>query len=156
MSDMRLDLNVFFPSPGLFSFYQQSTSRNTRCEAVYIMVSLLTCSFRPQTSTDCCEVLFLIIGQFSRLVMSDSLLPQETQHARPPCPTPTPGVYSWPSSRWCHPAISSSVIPFSSCPQSLPASGSFPVSQLFAWGGQVLEFHFQHQSFQWTPRTDVL
>ena len=58
--------------------------------------------------------------------------------ARPPCPSPTPGVHpnSCPSSRWCHPAISSSVIPFSSCPQSLPASGSFPMSQLFAWGGQ--------------------
>ena len=76
--------------------------------------------------------------QFSRSVMSDSLRPHESQHARPPCPSPTPGVYSnsCPSSRWCHPAISSSVIPFSSCPQSLPASGSFPMSQLFAWDGQ--------------------
>ena len=73
--------------------------------------------------------------------MSDSLRPHELQHARPPCPSPIPGVYSnsCPSSRWCHPAISSSVIPFSSCPQSLLASGSFPVSQLFAWGGQSLE-----------------
>ena len=70
--------------------------------------------------------------QFSRSVMSDSLRPHETQHARPSCPSPTPGVHSnsCPSSRWCHPAISSSVIPFSSCPQSLPASGSFPMSQL--------------------------
>ena len=70
--------------------------------------------------------------------MSHSLRPHESQQARPPCPSPTPGVYSHscPSSRWCHPAISSSVIPFSSCPQSLPASGSFPMSQLFAWGGQ--------------------
>ena len=70
--------------------------------------------------------------------MSDSLWPHESQHARPPCPSPTPGVHpnSCPSSRWCHPAISSSVVPFSSCPQSLPASGSFPMSQLFAWGGQ--------------------
>ena len=67
-----------------------------------------------------------------------SLRPHELQHARPPCPSPTPGVHSdsRPSSQWCHPAISSSVVPFSSCPQSLPASGSFPVSQLFAWGGQ--------------------
>ena len=73
--------------------------------------------------------------QFNNSVMSDSLRPQETQHARPPCPTPTPGVYSCPSSRWCHPAISSSVVPFS-WPQSLPASGSFPVSQVFARGGQ--------------------
>ena len=69
--------------------------------------------------------------------MSNSLWLHESQHARPPCPTPTPGVHSnSPPSRWCHPAISSSVIPFSSCPQSLPASGSFPMSQLFAWGGQ--------------------
>ena len=76
--------------------------------------------------------------QFSRSVMSDSLWPHESQHARPPCPSPTPGVYSdsRPSSRWCHPGISSSVVPFSSCPQSLPASESFPMSQLFAWGGQ--------------------
>ena len=78
--------------------------------------------------------------QFSRPVMSDSLQPHESQHARPPCPSPTPGAYSnsCPSSQWCHPAISSSVIPFSSCPQSLPASGTFPMSQLFAWGGQSI------------------
>ena len=76
--------------------------------------------------------------QFSHSVVSDSLWPHESQHARPPCPSPTPGVHSnsCPSSRWCHPAISSSVAPFSSCPQSLPASESFPMSQLFAWGGQ--------------------
>ena len=76
--------------------------------------------------------------RFSRSVVSDSLRPHELQHARPPCPSPTPGVYSnsCPSSRWCHPAISSSVVPFSSCPQSFPASWSFPMSQLFAWGGQ--------------------
>ena len=76
--------------------------------------------------------------QFSHSVVSDSLWPHELQHARPPCPSPTPGVHwdSCPSSQWCHPAISSSVIPFSSCPQPLPASGSFPMSQLFAWGGQ--------------------
>ena len=72
--------------------------------------------------------------------MSDSLQPHELQHARPPCPSLTPGVHpnSCPSGWWCHPAISSSVIPFSSCPQSLPAPGSFPVSQLFAWGGQSI------------------
>ena len=76
--------------------------------------------------------------QFSRSVVSNSLRPHEPQHARPPCPSPTPGVYpnSCPSSWWCHPAISPSVVPFSSCPQSLPASGSFPMSQLFTWGGQ--------------------
>ena len=76
--------------------------------------------------------------QFSHSVMSDSLWPHESQHARPPCPSPTPGVHSdsCPSSPWCHPAISSSVVPFSSRPQSLPASEPFPMSQLFAWGGQ--------------------
>ena len=79
--------------------------------------------------------------KFSRSVVSNSLWPHESQHTRPPCPSPTPGVYSnsCPSSQWCHPAISSSVVPFSSCPQSLPASGSFPMSQLFAWGGQSIE-----------------
>ena len=78
--------------------------------------------------------------QFSPSVVSDSLRPHESQHARPPCSSPTPRVYSnsCPLSRWCHPAISSSVIPFSSCTQSLPASGSFPVSQLFAWGGRSI------------------
>jgi len=76
--------------------------------------------------------------QFSRSVVSDSLRPHESQHARLPCPSPTPGVHSnsCASSRWCHPAISSFVVPFSSCPQFLPASESFPMSQLFAWGGQ--------------------
>ena len=76
--------------------------------------------------------------QFSRSVVSDSLRPRESLHAKPPCPSPTPVVYPnpCPSTQWCHPAISSSVIPFSSCPQSLQASGSFPISQLFAWGSQ--------------------
>ena len=90
--------------------------------------------------------------------MSDSLQPHESQHARPPCPSPTPGVHSdsHPSSPWCHPAISSSVVPFSSCPQSLPASVSFPVSQLFAWGGQstgvsALASLFPKKSQGWSP-----
>ena len=76
--------------------------------------------------------------QFSCSVVSNSLWPHKLQHARPPCLSPTPRVHSnsHPLSRWCHPAISSSVVPFSSCPQSLPASESFPMSQLFAWGGQ--------------------
>ena len=76
--------------------------------------------------------------QFSHSLMSDSLQPHESQHARTPCPSQSPGVHSdsSPSSRWCHPAISSSVVPFSSSPKSLPASESFPMSQLFAWGGQ--------------------
>ena len=81
---------------------------------------------------------FLGTIQFSCSVVSDSVQPHELQHSRPPCASPTPRVHSnsSPSSRWCHPAISSSVVPFSSCPQSLPASESFSMSQLFAWGGQ--------------------
>jgi len=96
--------------------------------------------------------------QFSRSVVSDSLRPHESQHARPPCPSPTPGVHSdsCPSSQWCHPAISSSVIPSSSCPQSLPASQSFPMSQLFAWGGQstgvsALASFLPKKSQGWSP-----
>ena len=79
--------------------------------------------------------------QFSHSVVSDSLWPHELQHARPPCPSPTPRVYPnpCPSSWWCHPTISSSVIPFPSCPQSFPASGSFQMSQLFSSGGQSIE-----------------
>ena len=90
------------------------------------------------------QILFHIVlvislqSQFSHSVVSDSLQPHELQHARSPCPSATPGVHSnsRPLSQWCHPTISSSVTPFSSCPQSLPASESFPMSQLFAWGGQ--------------------
>ena len=78
--------------------------------------------------------------QFSHSVMSVSLWPHEPQHARPPCPSPTPGVHPNPRplSRWCHPTISSSIVPFSSCPQSLPASGAFPMSQLFKSGDQSI------------------
>ena len=96
--------------------------------------------------------------QFSHSVVSDSLRPHESQHARPPCPSPTPGVHSdsHPSSRWCHPAISSSVVPFFSWPQSLPASESFPISQLFAWGGQstgvsALASFLPRKSQGWSP-----
>ena len=96
--------------------------------------------------------------QISHSVVSDSLRPHELQHARPPCPSPTPRVHpnSCPSSRWCHLAISSSVIPFSSCPQSLPASESFPVSHLFTWGGQstgvsALASFLPKKSQGWSP-----
>ena len=84
--------------------------------------------------------IFWISVQFSQSVVSDSLRPRELQHARPLCPSPVPGVYlnSCPSSWWCHPAISSSVVPFSSCPQSLPASETFPMSQLFSWSVQSI------------------
>ena len=107
-------------------------------------------------------VYFMISSvQLSGSVVSNSLRPPESQHARLPCPSQTPRVYSnlCPSSWWCHPAISSSVTPFSSCPQSLPASGSFLMSQLFAWGGQstgvsawasVLPMNTQDWSLRWT------
>ena len=87
------------------------------------------------------SIVVILSVQFSRSVVFDSLPPHELQHARPPCPSPSPGVHSnsHPSSQWCHPAISSSVVPFSSCPQSFQAAKSFPMSQLFAWGGQSTE-----------------
>ena len=95
--------------------------------------------------------------QISRSVVSDTLQPHELQHARHPCPSPTPGVHSdsCPSSQWCHPAISSSGVPFS-CPQSLPASESFPMSQLFTWGGQstgvsALASFLPKKSQGWSP-----
>ena len=79
--------------------------------------------------------------QFSRSVGSDSLRPHESQYTRPPCPSPTPGVYSnsCPLRQWCHPTISSFIVPFSSCPQSFPASRSFQMNQLFSSGGQSIE-----------------
>ena len=82
--------------------------------------------------------MLLQFSSFSGSVVSNSLRPHESQHARPPCALPAPGIYSdsCPLSQWCHPAISSSVVPFSSCLQSFPASGSFPMSQLFTSGGQ--------------------
>ena len=96
--------------------------------------------------------------QFSGSFVSNSLRPHELQHARPPCPSPFPGVHSnsRPASRWCHPAISSSVVPFSSCPQSLPASESFPMSQLFTSSGQsirvlALASFLPKKSQGWSP-----
>ena len=99
--------------------------------------------------------------KFSRSIVSDSLRPHESQHAKPPCPSPTPGVYSVscpssPSSRWCHPAISSAVFPFSSCLQSLPASGSFTMNQHFTSGGQstgvsVLASVLPKNAQDWSP-----
>ena len=96
-------------------------------------------------------------GPFSYSVVSDSLPPHGLQHARLHCPSPTPRPCSnsWPLSWRHYPTISSSVVPFS-CFQSFPASGSFPVSQLFASGGQGVGFQRQHQSFQWIVRTDLL
>ena len=97
------------------------------CSQTFVDKTLHVCTM--------CSVQFSSVAQWC-----PTLWPHESQHARPPCPAPAPGVYSnpRPSGRWCHPAISSSVVPFSSFPQSLPASGSFPVSQLFVWGGQSI------------------
>ena len=108
----------------------------------------------------CWEILNILqsVSQFSHSVVSNSVWPQESQHSSPPCPSPTPGVHSdsRPSSQWCHPAISSSVVPFSSWPQSLPASESFPMSQLFSWGGQstgviALASFLPKKSQGWSP-----
>ena len=102
---------------------------------------LRTCDFKAMPSS----------VQFISSVVADSLRPYELQHARLPCLSPAPRACSNSclSSQWCHPTISSSVVPFSSCLQSFPASGSFPMSQFFAAGGQVLELQLQHQFFQW-------
>ena len=120
---------------------------------------LMHCANREVPKTSILIRKMLSSVQFiSVAVMSDSLRPHESQHARPPCPSPTPGVHpdSRPSSQWCHPAILSSVVPFSSCPQSLSASESFPVSQLFAWGGQstgvsVLASFLPKKPQGWSP-----
>ena len=113
---------------------------------------LLLSTWNYQTLLICYSV------HFSHSVVSDSLRLHELKHARPRCPPPIPGVHSdsRPSSQWCHPAISSSVVPFSSCPQSLPASESFPMSQLFAWGGQstavsALASFLPKKSQGWSP-----
>ena len=104
-----------------------------------------------------CTALKVIFSSVQSLTCVWLLWPHELQHARPPCPSPTPRVHPNPSplSQWFHPAISSSVIPFSFCPQSFPASGSSQMSQLFVSGGQSIGVSAQHQSFQWTPRTDL-
>ena len=102
-----------------------------------------------------CTIRFSV--QFSHSVMSNSLRPHEPQHARPPCLSPTPRVHPnpCPLSQWCHPTVSSSVVPLSSCPQSFPASVSFQWVHSSHQVAKVLEFQLQHQSFQWTPRTDL-
>ena len=116
---------------------------------VYMCVYVYICSFSN---------IFPLSVQFSHSVVSDSLQPHESQHTRPPCLSPTPGVHSnsCPLSGRCHPAISSSVVPFSSCPQPLPASESFSMSQLFTWGGQspgvsALESFPPQKTQGWSP-----
>ena len=135
-------------SPCLFNLYAEHIMRNAGL------------GLERLNWTDTVLVFFLCV-QFSSvqsLSLADSSRPHELQHARPPCPSPTPGVHSdsRPLSQWCHPAISSSVIPFSSCPQPLRASESFPMSQLFTWGGQstgisALASFLPKKSQGWSP-----
>ena len=123
---------------------------------LWLLFSPVTWSLQdPPLSFACFPQMDHSSVQFSHSVVSHSLRPHEPQHIRPPCPSPTPGVHpnSCPSSRWCHPTISSSVVPFSSCPQSFPASASFQVSSSHQVA-KVLEL--QYQSFQWIFRTDFL
>ena len=138
------------PTPEIFHCCKEGQRHSVLCwfnflESVKVekkkMLNLRVSPSRLFPNIQECDIsLWWSVSQFSRSVMSDSLRPHESQHTRPPCPSPTPRVYpnSRPLSQWCHPAISSSVVPFSSCPQSLPASESFPMSQLFAWGGQSI------------------
>ena len=117
--------------PGLYSYFSSTLLM------LYLFTDTTAWNIISIISWDLLNSLFSSL-HFSRSVVSDSLRPHELQDARPPCPSPTPWVYpnSCPLSRWCHLTISSSVIPFSSCPQSFPTSGSFQMSQLFASGGQ--------------------
>ena len=127
----------------LFKSFNRNTFPLTR-----VILNILAYSyFLFSTWIPCANCLIYIVFcwhtvsvQFSCSVLSDSLRPHESQHTRPPCPSPSPGVHSdsHPSSPWCHPAISSSVVPFFSCPPSLLASESFPMSQLFVWGSQSI------------------
>ena len=128
-------LNEFSQTEHICVISTQTPEKNMRSSPEALLTLTSWC---PPTTFFCVCVVRISSVQFSRSVMSNSLRPHESQHARPPCPSPTPGVHpdSCLSSQWCHPTISSSVVPFSSCPQSLPASESFPMSQLFAWGGQ--------------------
>ena len=144
-----LYLYAFVPTPAISSF---------SC----VCLSHFTSKYNSISSKKEAFLVYFQIrsDQISRSLVSNSLRPHESQHARPPCPAPTPGVDpdSRPSSQWCHPAISSSVVPFSSCPQSLPASQSFPMSQLIwtPWGGQstgisALASFLPKKSQGWSP-----
>ena len=146
VSIWTLSTLLFLSSEVLFGdhFYQQS-------------ILILQDGVNLSCNSSYCN-LWLFSVQFSRSVVSDSSRPHELQHARSPCPSPTSGVHSdsHPSSEWCHPAISSSAVPFSSCPQSFPASESFPMSQLFTWGGQstgdsALASFLPKKSQGWSP-----
>ena len=139
----------FFLTQGPFGFSQLLTEREE---------TVLPKTLVPLSRVSFSDSSHALTGQFSRSVMSDPLRPHRLQHARLACPSPTPRAYSnsCPLSRWCHSSISSSFVPFSSCPQSFPASRSFKWVSSLHQVAKVLEFQFQHQSYQWTPRTDLL
>ena len=130
-------MSAFFSSQFTYSHF---TVLFSAISQHHVYKSRLSLSHLPHSYTCNGQWDLFASVQFSRSVLSNSLQPHAAQDARPPCPSPTPWVYSnlCPSSQWCHPAISSSVIPFSSCSQAVPASGSFPTSQLLAWGGQSI------------------
>ena len=125
-------------SPCLFNLYAQYIMWNAGLDEAQAGIKIAGRNINNLRYAD--DTTLISSVQFSCSVVSNSLQPHESQHVRPPCPSPTPRVHpnSCSLSQWCHPAISSSVIPFSSCPQSLPVSESFPMSQLFAWGGQSI------------------
>ena len=147
---LLISFSFLFKNTSLTCNYSLTFSWLNFCEDIYFVV-FLTCRALKQYLANSSV-------QFSRSVVSDSLRPHEPRHARPPCPSPTPGVYSksCPLCRWCHPTILSSVIPFSSCPQSFPASGSFQMSQLFAWGGQSIGASASTSVLPMSTRTDLL
>ena len=131
---------IFSPSSPLFYFFNWSIVALQCCTGFCCAMKWLSYMFTYLLSLLDLSPTPLSSVQFSRSVMSNSLRPHGLQHARPPCPSPTPRIYSnsCPLSQWCHPVISSSVIPFSSCPQSFPASGSFPMSKFFPSGGESI------------------
>ena len=160
----NFQLVFLFKTPYQSGLSQEGSSRMVACEASQTIVSeeswfmssnrVERKGSRPIPNQTICYP--VIIGvQFSHSVVSDSSRPHESQHARPPCPWPTPGVYPnpCPSSWWCHPTISSSVVPFSSCLQSFPASKSFQWVSSLHQVAKVLEFQLKHQSFQLIFRT---
>ena len=181
---MRLNFLDFFYKPLMCHFlcitaynfcpFQLIFFSESHDVAIYVYYILNFCHFNMLSGFNFLKQFFLLLNElrfteklprWNRVPSSvhslsyvRSLQPHGLQNARLPCPSPTPGAYSYscPSSRWCHPTISSSVVPFSSCLQSFPGSGSFPVSQFFASSGQSTGFQLQHQSFQWIFRTDFL
>ena len=153
----RLTTPVFCPGEFYGLFIYGVTKSRTLLRDFHSLYHFITVMASYVADTNFISRLVFSV-QFSCSVVSDSLRPHESQHARPPCSSPTHRVHSdsGPSSQWYHPTISSSVIPFSSCPQSLPASESFPISQLFTWGGQstgvsALASFLPKKSQGWSP-----